>query len=152
MKTKYSIFILIVLCSVYNCTDKREDIIVDNQKLLYDSTKTADKSFEVTLITTLKFKDTIRYKDLDDFYIVVEKDTLALIMKKEDLNNPAKSHMIEYSTLLKQKQKEFGDNIFIDSVKNYKIINKNFDVNTVKTSDYSISPLIKLWKNDNLIE
>lgn len=143
--------ILIVLFGLFilSCTNQKKEVMVDNQKLLYDSTKTKDKSFNITIITTMKIGDEIEAKDLNKFYMIANTDTLALNMKKIDSTNQLYPRIIEYSTILKQKQKEFGDDDFVKRVEGYKIKNRNTSINTIKSSEYSISPLIKLWKNNN---
>lgn len=37
----------------------------------------------------------------------------------------------------------------MNSVENYQIKNRNTHITVVKSSGYSISPLQKLWKNNN---
>lgn len=144
---KNILLISIILCA-FSCTNQKKEVILDNQKLLYDSTQSNDKSFSVTIITILKSNNEIEAKDLKNFYIVTKTDTLSLDIKKIN-HSQSGTKVIEYSSILRQKEKEFGDNTFIDSVKNYEIKNKNAHIFIKKSSDYSISPLIKLWKNNN---
>lgn len=143
--------ILIVLfnLSVISCINQKKEAIVDNQKLLYDSTQTKDKSFNITIITTMKVNDEIEAKDLNKFYIIANTDTLALNIKKIDSSNQLEFRVIEYSTILRQKEKKFGDDNFIKSIENYEIKNRDPNINTIKSSEYSILPLIRLWKNNN---
>lgn len=132
-----------------SCVNQKKEVIIDNQKLLYDSTQTKDKSFNITIITTMKVNDEIEAKDLNEFYIIANTDTLVLNIKKMDSVNQSYPRVIEYSTMLRQKEKEFGNDNFIKSVENYEIKNRNININAVKSPEYSISPLIKLWKNNN---
>ena len=124
-----------------SCKNSKKKVVVTNQKLLYDSTQTNNKYFKVTLITTMKLNSNIEDESLKNFYIVATKDTLPLNMKKRSKN------IVEYSTLLKQEVKDFEDSNFVGNVENYKIKNKNSNIFVIKSPDYSISTLMRLWQN-----
>lgn len=147
MKT-FTFFILTILF-LTSCKSSRKEVVINNQKLLYDSTKTKDKLFEVTLITTLELESNIEYKYLNKFYIIANTDTILLKNEKSSISPATHKQIIEYSTVLKQKVEKFEDYIFVDSVKNYEIINKNLDISVIKSPEYSMSSLIKLWINND---
>ena len=77
-----NVFLILISLCAFSCSNQRKEATVDNQKLLYDSTQTNDKSFSVIVITTMKLDDEIEAKDLKKFYMIANKDTLALNMNK----------------------------------------------------------------------
>ncbi len=147
----YKILFTAVVLSILSCTSHKKEILIDRQEILYDSTKISDKTFKITVITTLKYKNNINLtsKDLDGFYMLVDNDTLDL--KMESIQQFKDSSLIkaEYITLLKHREKEYNNIPFVNRVENWQIKNRNTNIILRKSSNYKIISLIALWENDN---
>ena len=146
-----NLLILSCLFFLFCCTNNKKEIVIEEQRLFYDSTKTKNKDFEVTLTTIFSTKDSISKKNLSNFYILANNDTLSLeAIHCESVDNVKK---IYCETLLK-KQIKIGSPDFINSVKNYKIKNKSPNIIITKSPHYSIEIELPLLpnRNPNIVE
>ncbi len=142
---------IVVILSTLGCASQKKEILIDRQEILYDSTKVSDRSFRVTIITTLKYKSnrTFAKEDLEEFYMLADEDTLDLKIKgiRQFTNNS--STKVEYITFLKHREKEYSDTSFVSRIENWQIKNKDTKITLKKSSDYKIVSLIALWENNN---
>ncbi len=141
----------VVIISTLDCASQKKEILIDRQEILYDSAKISNKSFKITVITTLKYKSNIDFntKDLEGFYMLADEDTLDLKMKSIRQFTDDSSTKAEYTTLLKHREKEYGNTSFVNRVENWQIKNRNTNVTLKKSSDYKIVSLMALWDNNN---
>ncbi|MGP1500501.1 MAG: hypothetical protein ACTTJM_01780 [Bergeyella cardium] len=147
----YKILFTAIVLSILSCTSHKKEILIDKQEILYDSTKINDKSFKITIITTLKYKNNINLtsKDLEGFYMLVDKDTLDLKMESIQQFTNGSLTKAEYITSLKHREKEYDNISFVNRVENWQIKNRNTNIISRKSSNYKIISLIALWENDN---
>lgn len=137
-------FLLFQKCSFFKF---EKDVEISSQNLIFDNLKSKSKKYKVNLYTTIKFNSqNIEQKDYEGFSIVINQDTLPLILKqkiiKKDKNN---FYKIRYISFTDFESENFENDSLANVVINFsKILKKDKIIN--KAKDYHFKSLVTLPK------
>ncbi|MHA6697857.1 hypothetical protein [Chryseobacterium sp. A321] len=142
--------IVFIICLV-SCTGQRKEMLINSQKILYDSANAADKSFQITVITILEYQNSthLTHAELESFYMLAATDTLDLRLENIDKSSDGLSTRLKYKTFVKKRENEYNNITFVKNVESWEIKNRISKVKIKKDPNYKILALIALWENNN---
>ncbi|AQW93236.1 hypothetical protein CMT56_07145 [Elizabethkingia anophelis] len=149
--TNLKILSKIFLCTVillFCGSCGREEVLVQKQHIIYDSNNTEDGTYALRLRTILTFNNinSIERKDFNDFYTILNKDTIPLIpvSNRNEISKRNDSINVEYISYLFFNEKKFDNPALSGAIKNSYV--KKYSDNKIifKAKSYSLKPKITI--------
>ncbi len=151
MKKYIIIFIYLILQS---CTlNSNINVRVKKQRMIYDSIHYKAKVFNVNLYTTLEFdKKNLERKDYNDFLLIIEQDTFALVPEFNKLKvNNNRYLEVEYLSHINFESKIYNNDSLSNLIKKKsKIINSKGKI--INADEFNIESFIALRNSDSNIK
>ncbi|AQX06879.1 hypothetical protein ATB99_10940 [Elizabethkingia meningoseptica] len=137
----FFIFLFLISC-------KKEETLLIKQHLIYDSYNSKDNSYSLRLRSIILFDKAkaVERKDFNNFYIIIDKDTIPLIpvSNKNIIRKEHDSLKIEYISYLFLNEVKYDNPQKLRLIKN-SLVKKYSDNNSIRrASNYSISSTITI--------